>query len=171
MNPAIIRLAKKLVLASSTSHAELKELWSGINQNIETINARRSSKLNWKEIHSRNKEELIAEATEFGEFIRKTLQSKLPEEANMSLIEKSLQIESSRTEIADFTSEPGSLILHYSLITERLTLIDHIGNQLLLAKEDAAGELVKGSTIQNTFCLDISKGYEIIQYSRLEFTS
>lgn len=137
MEPAIIRLAKKLELTAATTHSELIQLWNGINENIQHLNSRRgSSPLNWRNIHQRFKDDLIREATDYGEGIRQLLRNRLPYEINLTASERSFVIESSRTEIADFTEQPQSLVLNYFLITEQLTLIDAIGDRLLLAKGD-----------------------------------
>ena len=121
------------------------------------------------DIHIRNREDLEREATDIGEHFRSRLKNRLPDEKNLSSSERDLKFESSKTGIADFTTESNSLMLEYSLITEKLTLIDHMADHLLLTKQDAAHQLASGEPIFGTFFISISKGYDIVEYVSLKY--
>lgn len=167
MQSGIIRLSKKFVLTSQTMHPHLVQLWNWVNENIEEINGRRASKLQWSNLHHSYKTKLTQQATEFGEGTRQQfLRSRFPDDKSVIHAEKSLGIEQSRTEIADFTGEHKSLVLDYYLITERLMLLGTIGERLLLSKIEEANSGVASSVPLQTFSINFSKDYDIVEYAR-----
>jgi hypothetical protein len=114
------------------------------------------------------KKELVHTIDEYGQATARFLAYRLPQIAGLFEIESSLVIEGSRTEIAGFTTEASSLVLHYFLRTEPLTLIDTIGDRLLLSKGNMQKNMIDGVEIANTFMLALNNDYSISNYARLK---
>ena len=173
MNTALIRLEKKIVIdaaavSSDTTHEELKKLWNYCKTEIEYFHQRFGRRYNWTEIREQVKKELVHTIDEYGQATARFLAYRLPQIAGLFEIESSLVIEGSRTEIAGFTTEASSLVLHYFLRTEPLTLIDTIGDRLLLSKGNMQKNMIDGVEIANTFMLALNNDYSISNYARLK---
>jgi hypothetical protein len=173
MNPAIIRLSKKIIIRFNEPNEDLNRMWNSINENIEDLIQRRSNRgrLNWKTIHDRYRQQFNKDASDYGEGVLQWLKYRYPESIDLTSHERELKLEMARTEIHDFTEEINSLVLHFFLITEPLLFIGHIGSRLLLGKKELIPAFQKGELIQNTFTLNLDDNYDIVEYTRIKIES
>jgi len=169
MSPAIIRLSKKIILDVNTKHSELVQLRRDVNENIEHFKKRVSNiNLNWDGLHQRYKNDLIGQATDYGEGTRQHLKNRLPDNINLTEGERTLIMESSKTQIIDFSEQPDSLIMHYHLITEKLTLLDAVGHCIIIARGDKEDLVQSAANITSTFSINLKDGYDIVEYKRIK---
>jgi hypothetical protein len=109
-----------------------------------------------------------SDAMDHGEgFLRQFLNYQFPAGEKFTRAEKKLRIEKTLTELVSFNDQPDSLVLHYILVTERLTLLDNLGNQLILVKGDQKAELLSGTLINDTFIIKLEDDYSIYEYEKI----
>lgn len=166
MRPALIRLTKKIQINATSENENFRKLYEDVFDEIQFFRQTYGF-TSWGQVAHRQDlvNRINARATEFSEGILHTLlRHKLPTNEIQNDLEKTFLIEYSKSEVSDFNESQNSLVLQCFLTTELFTVIDSIGEILLLAKGDRTTELLNKQLIENVFTFNPWHTYLIHQY-------
>lgn len=166
MSPAIIRLSKRYLIDDNAEH-QFKILYNDVKNVLSSLKKSFGS-TSWKDLDATNKSLISEMFSEYAEGTYIQLRKRWPTwHASFDSFQREVRVEGWNAKVIDFDNQFDNLLLEFSLVTETLTVVDSIGDFVIVSKGNMVKELNMGQLIKNLIKVEITDDYNFAEYSRI----